>query len=680
MVLPLVFSFLNDGSIYGRHLQRIATTQGAHYRLLNVKDENIQYFKKLENEFDVKYENGIILLTIKDEIQAKKYESGELNREEVFAYQREIFEIFEEIGDTSMVLGELSKLYTNDEAEGSSSEMTFAIGISIFISMLVIQATYRIYIGKFSHEIGVLTSIGASKKHILKIFFIKLMILFVFSGVIATVLSYIGMYALFHFFLQVNSSNFTWMVFNVNWVNTGIIFVILLLFLLIVFSLTFINLFKKMPLGLLVSSINDESIEYHNKTIKTGGNSVIALVKIFLSRSNKSFFNSVIISVPIIIIICFLFNYANVSNHIMTISPEYDIYIRKMPVGTDLDIFFTDEEINFLKNINGIENLYFERNADVNEFLVKINFVPNNTTFVTNIDGETYLQTRIKSISSISKGRTLNINEGSVILNQNHIFSNYYKINDTLNLYIKNELTIPEFEIENHNHEDEAHEHTDECNHQNETNFAELISFTISGFLEDGGSDGLFVIYLNETDYVEIMKEYPYNSVEIIVDKTMDYESIANIIKNKFNIPHKFSVTDERQNYQILENGAIGIYILVEIILIVLSSFIIIILYAFLNEYIIGQNENINLLYILGASKRDIYNTYLLQSGLVALFTLILSVGIGFIFSNLFFTNTGYYILINNIMIITYLILSIIIILSFLFPVHIGLKNQLKKL
>ena len=680
MVLPLIFSFLRDGSIYGNHTQIIAATQNAHYRLLNVKDENVQYFKKLENEFIIRYENGVILLTIKDEIQAKRYENGELNREEFFDYENEIAEIFKEIGDTSMILGDLSKLYTSDNAKESSQQITFVITISIFISMFVIQSAYRIYIGNFSHEIGILTSIGASKKHILKIFFIELIIIFVFSGVIATALSYIGMYALFHFFLQVNSGNFTWMIFNVNWMNTGIVFLILFAFLLIVFSLTFFNLFKKMPLGLLVSSANDEELEHYNKTIKTGGNSVITLVKIFLIRSNKSFFNSIMISIPIIIIICLLFNYANVSNHVMTIPPDYDIYIRKMPIGRDPDMFFTNEEITFLTNMNGIENIEFERNADVNEFLVKANFITNNTAFVTNINGEPYLQARIRSVSDIPKEQTININEGSIILNKNHVFSKYYKTNDTLNLYIKNEITISEFEIEEHNHENETHEHTDECNHLIEAQFGEPISFTVSGFLEDEWSDGLFVIYLNEIDYDKIMKEYSYNSIKITVDKAIDYENIANIIKQKFNVPNKFNVIDERQNYEIVKNGAIGIYILVEVILILLSSFILIIIYAFLNEYIIGQSENINLLYIIGASKRDIYNTYLFQSGLVALFTLILSFGVGFILNNLFFVNTEYYMLGNGVTITTYLCLSIIIILSFLLPVHRGLKNKLKKL
>ena len=593
MVLPLIFSFIRDGQIYGKHEQVKYSTQNAHYKFINVNDENVQYFNKLENNFNVRYEDCVILLTIKDKIQAKRFENGELSLQESFElYDNEIYEILKEIDDDSIRMIGLSGLYASNNTKESTREITFVIRISIFISMFVIQAAYRIYIGKFSYEIGVLTSIGASKKHILKIFLIELIILFVFSGVITTVLSYIGTYALFHFYLQVNISNFTWMIFNVNWINTGIIFVILFTFVLIVFFLTFVNLFRKMPLGLLVSSANDEDFEHYDKTIKTGGNSVIALVKILLSRSNKSFIYSMIISVPILIIIFIFFNYAHMSNNVMTIPPDYDIHIRKMAMGRDYDMFFTDEEITFLTNIDGIENLKFEKNADVNEFLIKANFTPDNTVFVTNINGEPYLQTRIKSVSDMHKERAVNINEGSVVLNKDHVFSKYYNPNDALNLYKKNWAMISEFEIEDHTHEDETHEYTDEFNHQNETNLGELISFTVSGFLEDGWSDGIFVIYLNETDYDKIMTEYCYNTVKIIVDKTADYENIANVIKQKFDNPYTFNVTDEWQNYEIVKNGAVGIYILVEIILIVLSCFILIILYAFLNEYIrVGDCE-----------------------------------------------------------------------------------------
>lgn len=682
-ILPFIFSFLRDSYIFGDKMQAlndVEKSHHAHYKIINAKEEHLPYFEKLTN-LEAKYIEDAIYLYIKDSAIANEFIKGKLDASIEFQeYGYELGTMINEIGDSSLLLSNLSGIYrTGYGTENFSFQITFIIVIVILISMLVVQAAYRIHIGNFSYEIGILTAIGATKKQILKIFATELIILFSLSGALALAFTYTGMYLLFRFFLEVKESNFGWQIFHVNWLNTLIVFLIMFVFLAGVFVLLFYNFLKKRPISLLASSSNNEKLKHYKSTIKLGRSPITSFAKVLLRRSNKSFIQSIIISIPIVVVIIFVFNYASINVDMITTKSEYDIRLSKTSIRNGNDSDFNEDEIAFLKDKVDISKSTYFKNVPIGSYYVKSSFNLSSSPLVVIVNEEAFLKTGIRSVNEIPEELSFEggeIEKGYVLLNKNHVLSKFFKVGDTLVFY-KNNGVKP---VNNENIDDHQHSDNELNNNFMEVDLGEPMYFTIGGFIDDTWANQFLVLYFNETDYNALTKEYGFQSVKIAVNDNVNYKDFIDEIRGKFNDNLKYNITDYRLEKEITQKGSIGIYILIEVILAVLFVFMVIILFVFLSEHIRGQGENIRLLYTLGASKDDVYSTYMLQAIIVGVCTLMFSFATGIGLSKWFFSNTGYYMPVNFMTTMTYSIITIVIMLSFLLPVHIGLRSKLKKL
>jgi|GEM_PF-3218674 len=684
VILPLIFSIYRDSYLYGNKLNIVYQTQNAHYIIKNATEDYIPYFQNL-SEFDIKFIDGNLYFTIKDEINAKLFIKGEYLPKDISQdYLSILYNIMISIPDESLLLGNLSGLYQGaTNSINYSFQLTFIITIFILISMLVIQAAYRIHIGNFTHEVGILMAIGATKKQITRIFAIELIVLFILAGISALIISGVLMALLFHFYLQTDAStgNFSWVIFHIDSINTAIIFAILFVFLVGVFILSIRQFFKKMPIDLLSSSENNEKLKRYKKSIKSGKDSIITLAKTLLRRSNKSFIHCMIIVIPILVTSIFLFNYISLNIDVITKKTDYDIYINKYSL---MDRIFDEEEVSFLNNMKGIEKIDFYK--DINDYFLEINYEPGYTFITQSFDDKMYMNFTVRTSDNIPSNLSIEINKGNIVLNKNHVLSKNYKIGDIIVVRTYKFSNVPKNEIIlNYDDHDDDNEHEHEISegfslieHEFIEEIGEPLVFTISGFIDDEWSESPFVLYFNESDYTILAGENEYTYVKIKASDNVNYEEFVEIINQKFNDKNKYSISDERRSQEIAENGAIGIYILIEFILIITFVFLVILLYVFLCEYIRGQSENIKLIYILGASKDDVYYTYMLQSLVVLLITIFISFTIGMNLSGLFFANTGYYLKVDFMMVLTYFIATAIVAISFLLPIHLELKKKFK--
>jgi len=98
------------------------------------------------------------------------------------------------------------------------------------------------------------------------------------------------------------------------------------------------------------------------------------------------------------------------------------------------------------------------------------------------------------------------------------------------------------------------------------------------------------------------------------------------------------------------------------------------------SDYIESQSENIKMLYIIGATKQNLYKIYMRMSSVLTVISLIPSFVIGISLMYLFLQNTGYYMRIGFAILIIQFFIIAITIMAYNLPTHIALKNKLKTL
>ncbi|MDE5893960.1 MAG: hypothetical protein K2H45_13650, partial [Acetatifactor sp.] len=154
---------------------------------------------------------------------------------------------------------------------------------------------------------------------------------------------------------------------------------------------------------------------------------------------------------------------------------------------------------------------------------------------------------------------------------------------------------------------------------------------------------------------------------------------IKDILQEKFS-GAEYTITDLQEPVDYMRSASKGIYLLLAYLFCILFLFILIILYIKICDYIENCHDTMRSLYVIGASKQDLYRSYMRQILPMALASAIVPVVVGGIPSILMNVSVNILTMINGIVIAIYIAVAVLICSSYLYPAHRTLKKILRKL
>ncbi|MDF2845841.1 MAG: hypothetical protein K0R00_4267 [Herbinix sp.] len=663
-VLPFIFTIVLDSASYGTYMQNFHITQGRDFRIENAKESDIAFFNDIDG-IQLEYNNGTIYINVNE--KNKRDELASL-----------LFIRTKEVGDRQLDF--INTTFDTSTHEKFAAQWAVINIILIAISMLIVQVTYSTHVGNFKADIGILEAIGASKKQIRRVFLVELILCFALATIIAFGIAYIATFTLFKYFLQIDTvETMSWIIFYVKPMNIIILTVVLLLFLISVFLLKFHKTIQSTTASLLSSTINDDRLKHFKNTFKCMEKPVKVISRIFLQRSNKVFVHSLIIAVPIIIVTVFILNYSIIYMDVLNQKSKYDLIIKKFPETlsngyVDFSSGFSTEQKDYIKSLPEVLNAEFKIDMMLGDYLIDVSdkAIGGVSYPFTTIDGRKYLMVNICAFSDIPQEYINSINgkmvsrdgEMSIAVSKNYAFAQY-NIGDEINLCIRNNK-----EGDSDIHEDDAE------NLQN--SFQETIKLKIATLLDTPFSDEAIAIYFNDDDYKKITNGTNTNIIQITLEDKVDDVTLANKLSTYFNNAEIYNITNESEKNRIKSKTAVGIFILMEFVLGMVSIFMLITLFMLLSEYIRRQSNSVKLLFILGSSKRTIIKIYMRQTVIITTGCLAVSFGIGMLLSAAFFYGSGYQLIVSAMVLLSYAVVICLALLAFLFPVFLGLKKQLR--
>ncbi len=671
-ILPLMFSILHDSILYGQQAQFFNETQGAHYRVYDAKEEYLPYFQELKS-FDCWYDDGSIFLFIKNAKNREEFENLPLHQPPT-ALQSSLSD---EISATEARLGwatrtiDLSGLHMQRKEDAQFAvQLRYGIVIILLLSIGIAQAAYRIHVGNFTHDLGVLTSLGATMRHIAGMFAAELALQFVAAGALALLVSCAGMGALFYFFLENTNSSHQWMLFHIDIRSIAIVYAALLLVLVVVFGITMLMLRRKAPQGLLGTEARKGKHQRSKHSFVPGQPPAPALARL-LRRSGKGLTASAAIALPILIISIFFFNYASVATRYGPTNLEYDLYISKSGLDptTGEGLSFTDEELKFFVGLEEVERLGYKKRVSATEYVLKYDGDLVNTFATFDFFDRTFLMTSISRISeataaSSKEAKTWNTGEGHIVINKNQPYLNLQQ-GDMLSLYpyaatmramIQGTISSDEWIA-----------------------VGQPITLTVGGLVDSRYYEDTVEIFLSDADYDAMLAHLPANVAMLKVRADADYDAFVKMMEEKFS-SSTYGIGNNRLAVQITHQRTTGLYLLVEIVVVMLLFFVVVIVNSLLRGYMQGQRGNIRLLHILGAPHAMIRAAYMRQSIVVAITTLAVSFAAGIGITRLYYAQQAIHVRVTVLLVVTYVLAALAVLFAFLYPIHSELNDELKQL
>lgn len=671
-VVPFMFAIILDSANYGTNLQRIDFTKGCDFRIENALESDLDFYDDITG-LQMSYEDGTIYIKADQKLDAN-------SRDEIASL---LFIRTNEVGEGRLTF--INPILDTSTQENFAKQWNFIIIILIGISMLVMQTVYIAHIGNFKSEIGILESIGASQKQIKKIFFAELIVCYTISVLISFSFAYVGTYILFKKFLQIDTiESMSWIIFHVEPMHILFLIVVMLLFLLFVFVFKFRSIIRNTPVMLMSSTINDDKLKHYKHTFKKFKNPVFVISKTLLQRSNNVFMLSLVIAIPIMIMSVFVLNYSIIYMNVLNQKTESDLIIKKYPDfsmtnGTYTNMGFFEKDIEYVKNMPEISEINFKTDYIEGDFVIHTRNSVNSELqypFI-NIDEREFLLVKICAFSDLPKEYRETIFEYEeetkdgvyVAVNKNYAFTNF-AVGDEIYLY-KRDMTNGIVE----------HIHDDTCDIETEGNSDfDSIKLTIGTLLDMPYHTEAIQIYFSDEYFNKITDGANPSVMQITLKQDGDDISFVKKLSKYFSDSNSYEITNLSEKTRIKSRTSIGIFLLMDIVLFTIFMFMLVTLFMLLSEYTRRQEKNINMLFIIGASKKNILKIYMSQVIVIAAVCLAVSMGIGMFLSIAFFQGTGYKLIVTNFVFLSYLVAIFIILTAYILPVYVNLKKQLRKL
>lgn len=643
LILPFIFIIYRDSNIYGNKLSVEQITNNANYSVSNVNEKQAAYFVALDN-FIVVHENNKVFLTNKNTIDSKK-DTAEILEAIIMAGG---------MGENqSMMLNDLNGLYKSRSAVDFNLQMLILTFATMAISLLVVSIAYKAYLNNFTHEIGILEAIGASKKQIAQLFLVLLLIICVVGSAVSFAISYSVMYVLFNLFLEINEiEGLAWTVFNVNYLNIFIALLVIVSFTVVIYRKNFNKIFINTPEQLMKASVGNPTVKKRHKEISKQNSAGATIACILKKRTNNVYQSCFILSCVTFTILVFIMNYVSINLSVLnaTASQKYDIYIKKM---STFEPHFNNEEMNFFSALSDVKDIKFDISQQFGEFLLPAKKQYNNHMTILNYGENQYIQIAIKPETLLGKP----IDKGTVHINKNNIFADF-KLGDSFNICKKPK----------------------DANGDSNLPVAMQTSFSVTELLDSPWSEGPVEIYFNTEDYNVLVTQANPSVVEIAFEKDADFAALSEELNLKFGSNRDvYAFVNNRLHAEVFHKTSIGFAILTSFIAVTIFFFIVIILYVLISGFINSQSENIRLFYVTGASKKQILRAYISQSFTMSALCLVSVLGLGSLLSIAFFSNSGYYLTANRFTVLSHLSISCVVLIAYNFPVYLGMKKQLKR-
>lgn len=660
MILPLTFSIYRDSIIFGQQSYVQYETKGQDYHVLNANSEYIDYFRNIPG-LSSYYDDNTIYISIMSE------EDGN-NPVLKAEFDQALFRVINEINDEQLLLRDMSR-FGNDESNYMfSNQLLFVNMFIIIISLIIIQSAYKNHLKKFIPDIGVLISCGADNKQIGKIFLIDFIITYTTSALTAIITSSVLMYLLFHNFLNVKDvGNLSWIIFKINPYSIAIHIILIGLAFFFMVMQCLNQYLKQTSIKMLSTDDSGTKLRDKRKTLKIRNSSLETLANLLSQRTKSKITACLIITIPITIIVIFIFNYLVINIESISKSPDYEITIYKEVIMPN-EAGITGDDIAFVENIKGVNIVKKEFNIPTTKYLVKDNRAKGNS-FV-ELGNDRYIQTKIQPYSNPEKGvysKDFNSSKYNVAISKNHEYIKY-KVGDKISLYL-NELGLSNAHVEH-----ESHDHGTV-----ELSMTKLTELTVVQLLDDEWTDRMFSIYFTDEMYQELTRDEPLAKLNLKLDNPNESKAIESVLNDKF-AGIEYRIRNNHDMFEKNKESSLGIYIMTLFIIGIMFAFILVILYVRLTDYVESQHENIRTFHILGASETDLYESYMRLPINVSMISIIASFVVGLGLCILFFMNSGYHLIMNLTTFSVHMIIALLILIAFNVPVHITLKSKLKQL
>ena len=439
------------------------------------------------------------------------------------------------------------------------------------VGTISIYFIYTMFIENKKKDMGILISLGMSDKQLKKLLFYEVLVIYIFSFVMALVLSNIFMYVLIKNFLLTDNPNFVLIIYKFSFSSSLFLFILSFISTLAAY---FISLGRILRIPVIRTIENNSVNQNINRNINIWNkkSAVKYIFKANLMRNKKNFLICFLISVPVIFITLIFFNYINLLN---TPGEESDftIYINYTELYDNAEIIL--ENIEILKAVSGIENI--EYNFYFNDFFMKtdkdkLNF-PVFTVFGQNSGATEYHRI---SINVLKDDYIKNINnydtENHVILSKN-ISSSKYIAGDKIYIYGNNNEQV----------------------------------LTIAGFINMPQHGDFLNIYVTKDNFTKITgKPAVPNDIFINAGDNTDISVIENDLYNIFEDKKLFKIINNIENRETAKRLYQGIIIIAALICLTIFICLIILLWAFITFYISNLKPQINILRILGATEKAV--------------------------------------------------------------------------
>lgn len=512
------------------------------------------------------------------------------------------------------------------------------------IGTISIYFIYTMFIENKKKDIGILISLGMSNKQLKKLLFSEVLVIYIFSFIAALVLSNVFMFVLIKNFLLTENRNFVLILYRFSFSSSLFLLIISFISTLAAYLIS-LGRILRIP---VIQTIENNSVNQNiNRKINIWNkkSAVSYIFKTNLMRNKKNFIICSLISVPVIFITLVFFNYMNLLN---TPNDESDIsvFVNYIEIYDNAETIL--ENIKILENINGIENIeygFYYNNMLIKADETKLKF-PVHTVF--NQIGEPIDCHRI-SINVLEDDYTKNINnynsDNYVILSEN-IASSKYLAGDKIYIYDDSEGKV----------------------------------LTVAGFVDMSQYGDFLNIYVTKENFTKITGNPAIpNGIFIYIGDSTDNLMIENELYNIFDDENLFKIMNNIENRESAQRLYQGIIIIVNLICSILFICLIILLWAFITFYVSSQKRQINILSILGATKKAIVKIAVYEFLTKGIISSLIGILTGTWVSYIVVKMARYDFLINSLLFLIYGLIILITILSHIVPSFITVNKILSE-
>lgn len=630
-ILPLLISIYRDSCAYGMEQFLLNETQGETFHISNASESDCAYFENIDGLSVPYFSGGTIFLHILSDEQWQDHRA-------VSDYGKQIMKRIGDAGAEHLLVRafdyDSAHGISNDAADISEQRILLFINIMIILlSVFIIQSAYRSHLQHFSSDIGTLYSCGADSRQIHTIFICEFVIIFILAAMSAVLISIGIMKLLFSSYLEIKGvPGLAWLIFHVNPLNTALHIMLFFITLGIALTYTLKRNDKKSTWAMLHDANKAKQIKNRERSIPIKENPNVSLAALWRQRTNHVYRSCLLITIPVMIIFLFLFNYLSLNMKFIETPSQYELQLTK-----DVYLFdgFTEEELKYVNNINEVAYADYFKTIPSDLYMIE----------TPNIE-EPILPTNILQYQA-GEAFDGQLNEYDVVVSGNLIEAGY-RIGDRITL-----LAFSDDPDEN-------------------------IVLSVVGAVPDNMDDHVVDLYLSDKLYSTILDATPIDRIEIKLNDPAMHQQVEQDLRKYF-AGAEYQIMNRQIEIDFMHETSAGVYLLLAFLFVILFFFILVILYVKLCDYIRNNQKTIRTLYTIGASKRMLHGSYIRQASRAAVFAATIPAIVCIPLIALVSISVNTEVAINVPVLLAYIGASILAAIIYLTPVHETLRKIFRK-